>query len=777
MSNAKNHITIMIGQKARWKSMDVQYTTWGDFVEDLRNPVRTSETIEQYLAMSRDEQGLIKDIGWYIAGFMEGTERKGQNLKDRCAITLDIDHASDLGFLEAYSQFEYVCHSTHKHTPESPRLRLVLLLDRPVSREEYEPLAREVSSWSDIEIFDRTTYQASRVMHKPSTACDGEYVFVHNEGMALDKETIEMIGAIDYKDPSTWKVSRNEKSAPRISGEECPDPRTRKGIVGAFCEVYDVYDVIDMLGCYEEGEGGRYTYEKSTGSNGAVVYDDGLFFYSHHESDPCFGKNMNAFDVWKTHTFGTDKDAFDKAIRKAKTIPEVKEVLDRYSLEEAMGDDVPEWADQLEINKDGKVVGNDSNAEVIFQNDQHLSKNVAFNLFTGDTVLRGEMPWHDGDFIPDTVNGNHFDDFDGHMMKAYVRRQYGVSFSQEVLHHATVVQSAENAFHPVRDYLKSLAWDGKKRIETMFIDYLGSEDNCYTREAARIMMTAAVKRVFMPGCKYDYVVVLEGGQGQRKSTFIKTLARSWFTEGLKAIGGKETIEVMRGKWIIEVAELHALSRTQIEEVKAFVTTEVDRMRPAYARRVEDFPRQCIFIGSSNRSDYLKDQTGNRRFWPMRVNVPVIDSVKLESEIGQLWAEAVVLFKESRERVKAGELIDGHELILSKEAVEIVTREQEARMEEDPIEGLILDYIDQEVDVAVEQGEEPCGLMAPRSMVCVRQIQEDVIDKAGEAGRYKNAVYIAQILKKHGWTGDKNGHGLRIRSKRWGRQRFYMRSDE
>ena len=121
MSNAKNHITIMTGKKARWKAMDAKYTTWGEFVDDLRNPVRTGETIEQYLAMSRDEQGLVKDIGWYIAGFMEGHERKGQNLKDRCAITLDIDHATNLDFLEAYASFEYVCHSTHKHTPEKEK--------------------------------------------------------------------------------------------------------------------------------------------------------------------------------------------------------------------------------------------------------------------------------------------------------------------------------------------------------------------------------------------------------------------------------------------------------------------------------------------------------------------------------------------------------------------------------------------------------------------------------------------------------------------------------
>ncbi len=219
---------------------------------------------------------------------------------------------------------------------------------------------------------------------------------------------------------------------------------------------------------------------------------------------------------------------------------------------------------------------------------------------------------------------------------------YEVSTLQ--IHEAVTIIARRKAYHPVREYLTRLQWDGVKRLDNWLSVFCGTALNPYTAMVGRKTLLGAVTRVFKPGCKFDYVLVLEGDQGVGKSLSIRTLAEPWFTDAAMDIKSKDAIEIIQGNWIIELAEMDVLSKAESRTLKAFITRQVDRCRAPYGRAPQDYPRQCIFIGSINPQSegYLQDPTGNRRFWP--VAVASIDSQRLAQERDQLWAEAYYAYK-------------------------------------------------------------------------------------------------------------------------------------
>lgn len=270
------------------------------------------------------------------------------------------------------------------------------------------------------------------------------------------------------------------------------------------------------------------------------------------------------------------------------------------------------------------------------------------NAAKGTPQLEGRI-WH----VTDTLNGELWSDDRDFDIRAILEAPgtqggYGIKVTDRDLKAAIVLSANGSAFHPVREYLESQAWDGTPRVENLFRDYVGAPDDAYSRSVSRLMMVAAVTRIFEPGHKFDFAVILEGLQGKRKSTFIQTLGKSWFAE----LDGdfhdpKQMIELMQGAWIMEIPELSGFNRGDVRSIKAFISRQKDRARLAYARRAGSFPRQCIFIGSTNDKEYLKDDTGGRRFWPMLCTAAEIDIAGLEANVDQLWAEALVLYKAMR----------------------------------------------------------------------------------------------------------------------------------
>jgi predicted P-loop ATPase len=221
-------------------------------------------------------------------------------------------------------------------------------------------------------------------------------------------------------------------------------------------------------------------------------------------------------------------------------------------------------------------------------------------------------------------------------------------------------------------------------VETLLIDYLGAEDNDYTRTVARKTMAAAVTRIFRPGCKFDYMLTLRGVQGRGKSSFFAKLGGAWFSDSFTSVQGKESYEQILGVWIMEVGELAGLKKAEVEAIKLYISKQSDRFRPAYGRRLQEFPRQCIFVGTTNERQILRDKTGNRRFWIVDTpNEPTRDfwAELTDDTVRQIWAEAVELYKK------------GEKLYLSK-AMEARAKEiQEAYEEENPRAGIISDYLD------------------------------------------------------------------------------------
>lgn len=332
---------------------------------------------------------------------------------------------------------------------------------------------------------------------------------------------------------------------------------------------------------------------------------------------------------------------------------------------------------------------------------------------------------------------------DGHddMLAAYLTSKYGLSISSKAAHDTVNLLAAQNPRHPLREYLKSLTWDGVPRLDTWLVDYAGAKDGVFVRAASAKTLIAAVERAFVPGSKVDTALVLEGAQGVKKSTLLRALApdTSWFAEDLAGtIGGKDALQGLHGKWMIELSEIAAIKKGTVEDVKAFLTRRVDSYRSPYGRRVADHPRQCIFVGSVNPSadgSWLHDPTGGRRFWP--VQVTKADVARLAQVRDQLWAEAA-------HRHQAGEQ---HWLDESEE--EIATMEQKARLQENPWDFAVAKFLE-----ARAFNGEP---------IATAEIFEFSQNRKPASKDSRELTGIAEALRARGWIMKPHGPA---RTNRW-----------
>ena len=429
----------------------------------------------------------------------------------------------------------------------------------------------------------------------------------------------------------------------------------------------------------------RYDYIPADSTAGVVIYDD-KYAYSHHATDPACGKLLNAFDLVRVHRFGhLDEDADEK-----KQLPSYKAMVEfciqdeevkrqlakerEEEVEEEFEIEDDDWQLSLELNKNGSVKDTPTNILIIMRNDPRL-KGIAYNQMTHLIDVNGELPW-------EQVKPG-WNDTDHAHLKMYFDRHYGI-WSPTKVKDALLSAASERVFHPIRDYLDSLpVWDGTERVDTLLIDYLGAEDNSYTRAVMRKTLVAAVARIYEPGTKFDYILVLNGPQGIGKSTFFAKLGGKWFSDSLTVsdMRDKSGAEKLQGYWILELGELAGLRKMDVETVKSFITRTDDKFRQSYGINVENHPRQCVIVGSTNStSGFLRDVTGNRRFWPVRVSGGT-KKVWEMTEIDQIWAEALAKYR------------GGEQLILTGEVEQIAYDEQRDAMELDDREGIINDYLE------------------------------------------------------------------------------------
>lgn len=668
---------ISVGKSRRdtkWRSQEV---SWSELCARLGSVERTRETMREYRAMSRDEQGAAKDIGGFVGGRLNGMRRCREAMADRCLVTLDADNAQPDTWddvLVSWEEGAMCCYSTHSSTPEKPRLRFVIPLKRAVTPEEYPAVARKLAQKIGIDIMDSSTYDVCRLMYWPSCPMDGVPFFGVLEGEPVDPDRVLREYGLGeaWKDTTLWPIGKGEQEVVRRESRRQGDPREKPGMVGLFCRTYDIPAAVNAFlpDLYEEAGEERYTYRPGSTAGGAVLYDGGLFLYSHHGTDPCGGQLVNAFDLVRIQKFreldagkeGTETTklpSYRKMCEFAAGLDAVKKQAVKEQMDglhdlldcEDKEDDGLDWSTRLTRDaKTGAVEQTMENAKTILEHAPGLRGVLAYDLMLDAPVLRGDVPWR----MVDTAKSWSCRWSDADMADLYLYMEAGFGFDQtKKIDIAFKSVTRRHSFHPVREYLESLVWDGTDRLDTMLVRWMGAEDTPFVRAATRKWMCGAVARVLQPGCKFDNMLVLTGAQGIGKSELGRQLSRGWFSDSISRMdNSKESMEAVKGSWIIEVAELAAMRKGEQEGLKNYLTKQQDKMRGAYKEFVTETPRCCVFYGTTNDKTFLRDHTGNRRFWPVEVR-GVGHGEKLKNELGaevdQLWAEAVA-------RYHAGEVL-------------------------------------------------------------------------------------------------------------------------
>jgi predicted P-loop ATPase len=778
-------IEIATGRSRRetyWKNKE---TRWSDLITKLSTTHRTAETYNEYLSSKKQRQDEIKDIGGFVGGYLISGRRKAGSVMHRQLITLDID-AGQPGIWDDFT-IMYDCaaaiYSTHKHSPETPRIRLIVPLDRPVMPDEYVAIGRRIAGEMGIEMFDNTGFQPERLMYWPSTSKDGVFEFEYQDGPWLAADKV-LAGYRDWKDSSEWPVSERINGQLQRAIKKQGDPLEKPGIVGAFCRTYDIHETITTyLGdVYEECEvEGRYTFKEGSTAAGLITYED-KFAYSHHGTDPVSGKLCNAFDLVRLHLFGLkDEDARedtpinkmpsylameehamkDKKVRKQRGEEKLQDAkVDFADVKDDVGETVAvedqdlSWMEDLEMDRKGNYYNTIDNLVLILENDPHLKGNLVYDQFEQRPIARRDLPWRKV-----TTDTRYLTDRDDDNLEHYLEKVYKIGGAK--LEVAMGVIFEKHQVHPIREYLNSLKWDGESRLDTLMIDYMGADDSEYTRAVTRKALVAAVARVFEPGIKFDTVLTIIGPQGKGKSTLFQKLGRNWFSDNfhLSMLQGKEGQEQLRGAWIIEIGEMAGMAKADIERIKGFIATRVDRFRQAYGRRVENFQRQCVFFGTTNKSDFLRDQNGNRRFWP--VEYGAYDIAKdvftdlTDYEIGQTWAEALWFYKQDEE------------LFLPAHLQPAAEQSQKEHTEEHPWTGQVQQFVEMKLPENWEKMNrydriayihhpdelQPIGVQT-RDKACIMEIWYEGLNQKGTIDE-RGAAAIKNIMRGlTGWKEEK-----------------------
>lgn len=792
-------LIISLGKSRFETSWKNQQMLWSVLLARLKKSIETHETHAEYMKMTKDKQDAIKDIGGFVGGHLKEGHRRNGSVEARQIVTLDADFLEkDQSLVDLVLEAEglnvaFAVYSTHKNSPEKPRQRLIIPMSRMVSADEYEAIARKVADKVGIEIFDDTTFQPTRLMYWPSHSIDSQPYFYSYDAEFLDPDEV-LSEYPDWSDTSYWPMSSRVDEIRKREVDKAGDPLEKPGVIGAFNKCYGIAEAIETFlpDIYTPtAKEDRYTYAAGSTAAGLVVYEGGLFAYSNHSTDPAGGKLCNAFDLVRIHKFGhLDEDADPaKGITK---MPSYKAMMDfaasdenvKIALAEARASDAvsdfaaeleetekddKDWRTKLEIKKDGSIVPNARNALIILMYDSHL-QSIRLNTMT--SMIEAEvdsLPWK-RDFI-------FWQNSDTEQLYMWIANVHNVQFPKELFQMALTSVANKRRFHPIEDYLQELPeWDGRERMERLLVDYLGADDTVFNREAIRKVLLAAIARIYHPGIKFDYMLVLNGPQGIGKSTFFGRLFKGFLSDSLTMLDMRDKTgsEKLQGYWALEVAEMAGMRKADIECVKSFISRQEDIYRPAYGRVVERHPRRCVIVGSTNSiTGFLRDISGNRRFWPVKCSGGKLKPWNLtDEELDQIWAEAMAAYN------------SGESLLLSKEAEELAAEEQREAIEEDPRMAQVIEYLEKPLPANWDKLDLDTRRMFlegdtdydPESLVERETVSNMEIwvecfgKKAADMERKDSDALTALMMKVDGW--EKSGRKKRLPL--YGQQRFYER---
>ena len=420
MENNRMLLISMAGTRKtkHWPRMEF---TWAEFVEKLKTPVRSTETLEEYLSYAKVKQDELKDVGGFVGGIFAGDIRKAAYVEGRDLLTLDMDNipagrTEDILRRVAGLGCNAAVYSTRKHCGYAPRLRVIVPLDRTATADEYEPAARKLASLIGIEFCDPTTFDVARLMYWPSCCRDSEYICeVYDRPFCSLRGLLQMYG--DWTDISQWPQVPGTDAVERRRLAKQENPTEKKGIIGAFCRTYSITQAMEKFipGMYEPTDvEGRYTYTGGSTIGGAIVYDGDLFLYSHHATDPCSGLLVNAFDLIRLHMYG-DQDqnakegtpnsklpSFISMTKLASNDKAVSGLLAKETFEKAQNsydnEDSSEeldlaWLDRLTRDGNGKIAKTINNAVLVLENDPLLKGKIVTDEFASCGLILGRVPW------------------------------------------------------------------------------------------------------------------------------------------------------------------------------------------------------------------------------------------------------------------------------------------------------------------------------------------------------------------------------------------------
>lgn len=366
----------------------------------------------------------------------------------------------------------------------------------------------------------------------------------------------------------------------------------------------------------------------------------------------------------------------------------------------------------LVVDDSGRPYWNTANAVAILTYHDAWKGVLGYNEFTRRRVILKPIPG------AKTGHNRNLEDDDATAVLSWFNRNGFPKATANVALAAMHAVARLNAFDPLKDYLAGLQWDGQKRIDNWLTTYCGAEASNYTREVGKRWLISAVARAMKPGCKADHMLVLEGDQGARKSSALAALAgEEWFSDALPPMNTKDASSYLRGRWIVEVAELEAMRR-EMDAVKAFISRQVESYRPAYGREEVDEPRRCVFAGTTNKDAWLRDETGGRRFWPVKVGFIDLDAITRDR--AQIWAETVVAYR------------SGHRWWLEGDVEKTAREEQAGRMADDPWTAPIMEAVQGRAEITIHEVLKALGYV-PAEMT------------------RKDSDRAAAILKREGWT--------------------------
>ncbi|MBF1672622.1 MAG: hypothetical protein HXO65_00180 [Rothia mucilaginosa] len=670
-------------------------------------------SIEDFLVMLANP-GTKKNARSYLPGELRGHHRSGDNVVGRSVITLDLDGASDGGFTSLLSYLNDVAvlwHTTYSHSEHKPSYRVLIPLDEQVSPDVYARIVREIMRAVPQASIDAASATPSQIMFTPAAKDPSLYEW----GSKLDRPLAS--GSLFQGAPDS---PGDVVSLGRVRKK---DPLTLRGIAGEFCRLYqDLDELIEVFGLPYERVGSRFRYTKADKSSapGMSPFPDApLLYFSNHRSDPASGRAQNAFDLVRIHKFGHLDAGYEGAIIHSPSARAMKNFLsghagfaarraaDAYEQvvrPEAAGSPLtggeivstlteePEHEPELAVADDSADIETDwthrlirhdktlqvedriENYDLIFENDP-VFKSLWWNV-RGDyeAIMPENYDLRDGS--PPQVNNADVSGLKDHIERRYQIRRVTRQRVDDLLGRVR----RERRLDPVKKYLQSLSWDGIPRLETCLP---GVENTAYTRMVAKRAMLGAVARAFKPGCKVDQSLILYGGQGVGKTTWIERMARG-YTASLGDIQNKDTLISASRSWIMVSDEGHALNNADFNELKDFLTRQRDVYRLPYDRSATEVPRRWVVWGTTNDPMMLRERDGNRRFLIVDV-LEQMDFDKYTPEyVDQVWAEAVALYQQ------------GERPVLSPAEEELAEQARQSHTMEDNLVALISEGLDMPV---------------------------------------------------------------------------------